>query len=48
MSEASYWLVKDLDFMNVAKLLSDDMMAELYCLSIVEVWELPLDEIEHK
>lgn len=34
--------------MNRVKLLGDDRMAELYCLLVVEVLELPLEEIEYK
>ncbi|XP_022857352.1 uncharacterized protein LOC111378391 [Olea europaea var. sylvestris] len=48
MSEASFWLVKDLDFMNLVKWLGDNRTVKLYCLPVVEVLELPWDETEQK
>lgn len=38
LSKASFWLVKDVDFMNVVRI------AEMWCVSMVEVLELSLDE----
>lgn len=48
MSEGSFWLVKDSDFMNLVKWLGDNRTAELYCLPVVEVLELPWYEIGQK
>ncbi|XP_022876108.1 uncharacterized protein LOC111394492 [Olea europaea var. sylvestris] len=48
MSEGSFWLVKDSDFINLVKWLGDNRTAELYCLPVVEVLELPWYEIEQK
>lgn len=44
LSEASFWLVRDVDFMNIVKMLGEKRIAELRCLSVVKVFELPWDD----
>lgn len=43
-NEASFWLVRDSDFMNVVKLLGRKRIVELWCLPVVDVLELPWDD----
>lgn len=44
LSEASFWLVCDVDFINLVKLLEDKRIAKLWCLLVVEVMELLWDD----